>query len=162
MGVINGNKHVMTGNLPPPTPENQADLASAPVRPRWQRVLWALAGGVALALGVIGIVLPLLPTTPFVLLAAFSFARSSVRYEHWLLTHPRFGPMVHDWRAYRAVPLRAKQLAWVMMVASSALAWWTLPARVHWIPAACCAVVALWLWRLPTRVETPPHGDKTT
>lgn len=118
MGVINGNKHVMTGNLPPPTPENQADLASAPVRPRWQRVLWALTGGIALALGVIGIVLPLLPTTPFVLLAAFSFARSSVRYEHWLLTHPRFGPMVHDWRAYRAVPLRAKQLAWVMMVAS--------------------------------------------
>jgi len=106
---------------------------------------------VALATGVVGIVLPLLPTTPFVLLAAFCFARGSERYEHWLLTHPRFGPMVQDWRAHRAVPLRAKQLAWAMMVLSSAIAWWVLPAHVRWIPAASCAVVAAWLWSLPTR-----------
>jgi uncharacterized membrane protein YbaN (DUF454 family) len=158
-GVINDKKHAMKSDLPPTAPVNQADQTSVPARPQWQRVLWALAGGFAMALGVIGIVLPLLPTTPFVLLAAFCFARSSVRYEQWLLTHPRFGPMVQDWRAYRAVPLRAKQLAWVMMVASSALAWWTLPERVHWIPAACCAVVALWLWHLPTRVESAPHSD---
>ncbi len=120
-------------------------------RPRWQRALWLVAGGVALATGVVGIVLPLLPTTPFVLLAAFCFARGSERYEHWLLTHPRFGPMVQDWRANRAVPLRAKQLAWAMMVLSSAIAWWVLPAHVRWIPGASCVVVGTWLWTLPTR-----------
>lgn len=136
--------------LPGLTPGRDG-TASAHGSPRWQRWLWGVAGAVSLALGVIGIVLPLLPTTPFVLLAAFCFARSSARYEHWLLSHPRFGPMVRDWRVYRAVPLRAKQLAWAMMVLSSALAWWTLPASVHWIPAACCTVVGFWLWRLPSR-----------
>ncbi|MBK6295222.1 MAG: YbaN family protein [Rhodoferax sp.] len=120
-------------------------------RPRWQRVLWLVGGSIALATGVVGIVLPLLPTTPFVLLAAYCFARGSERYEHWLLNHPRFGPMVLDWRANRAVPLRAKQLAWVMMALSSAVAWWLLPAHVRWIPAASCVVVGTWLWSLPTR-----------
>ncbi|MEN9398660.1 MAG: hypothetical protein RLZ81_3190, partial [Pseudomonadota bacterium] len=84
-------------------------------------------------------------------LAAFCFARGSERYEHWLLTHSRFGPMVRDWRANRAVPLRAKQLAWGMMLLSSSIAWWALPAHVRWIPAASCVVVAAWLWSLPTR-----------
>ena len=77
-----------------------------------------------MVLGLIGIVLPLLPTTPFVLLAAYCFSLGSARYEQWLLSHPRFGPMVRDWRGQHAVPLRAKQLAWVMMAVSSALAAW--------------------------------------
>lgn len=129
---------------PPATPS----AASRPAHPlRW---LWLLAGGVSLALGVAGAVLPLLPTVPFVLLAAFCFSRGSERCERWLLEHRRFGPMVRQWRAHRAVPLRAKQLATVMMTASSALAWWVVPGVWRWAPAACCAAVALWLWRLPT------------
>ena len=100
--------------------------------------------------GVVGIVLPVLPTTPFVLLAAYCFSRGSARYEQWLLAHPRFGPMVRDWRANRAVPLRAKKLALVMMLLSSVVAWWVLPANVGWLPGAFCTVVAIWLWRLPT------------
>jgi uncharacterized membrane protein YbaN (DUF454 family) len=132
----------------PPPPHAPAPM---PRRPHWQRVLWALAGVAALVTGIVGIFLPLLPTTPLVLLAAFCFSRGSTRCERWLLEHPRFGPMIRDWRAERAVPLRAKQLAWVMMALGSAWAAWRLPASVGWIPAACCAAVAAWMWSLPTR-----------
>ena len=117
---------------------------------RWQRWIWLLCGVIAMGTGVVGIVLPVLPTTPFVLLAAYCFSRGSARYEQWLLAHPRFGPMVRDWRANRAVPLRAKQLASVMMLLSSVVAWWVLPANLGWLPGACCTLVAIWLWRLPT------------
>ena len=124
-------------------------------RPRWQRWVWLFCGLLCLITGVTGIVLPLLPTTPFVLLAAFCFSRGSARYEQWLLTHPRFGPMVRDWRAHRALPLRAKQLATVMMTVSSIASWWWLPSPVGWLPGLCCTGVAIWLWRLPTR-KMPP------
>lgn len=118
--------------------------------PRWARAVWLAAGWLSLAVGIVGAFLPLLPTVPFVLLAAACFSRGSQRWEHWLLTHPRFGPWVRDWRASRAVPLRAKQWAWAMMALSSAWAWSVMP-RLRWLPALCCALVGLWLWRLPTR-----------
>ena len=126
-------------------------------RQRWQRWIWLLCGAMSLSTGVIGMVLPVLPTTPFVLLAAYCFSRGSARYEQWLLTHPRFGPMVRDWRANRAVPLRAKQFATVMMILSSGITWWTLPTPVRWMPMACCVVVGAWLWRLPTAPERNRH-----
>jgi uncharacterized membrane protein YbaN (DUF454 family) len=119
-------------------------------RARWQRVLWLLAGGLALLTGIVGIFLPLLPTTPFVLLAAFCFSRGSQRCETWLLQHPRFGPMVRDWRSNRAIPLRAKQLATTMMTLGSAWAWWAMPPGIRWLPALLCACVAAWMWSLPT------------
>jgi len=122
-----------------------------PRRPLWQRLLWVLAGIASLVLGIVGIFVPLLPTTPFVLLAAFCFARGSRRCETWLLNHPRFGPMVRNWRDHHAIPLRAKQLAWTMMALGSAWAGYRLPLAWCWLPAACCACVAFWMWRLPTR-----------
>lgn len=136
----------------PATPEGRAvavALAVADTRPLWRRLLWVLAGALALALGIVGIFLPLLPTTPLVLLAAFCFARGSTRCERWLVSHPRFGPMIRDWRARRAIPRRVKHLAWTMMAIGSAIAAWALPARVAWLPAACCLAVALWMARLP-------------
>ncbi|MBT9492362.1 MAG: YbaN family protein [Paucibacter sp.] len=123
----------------------------AAAAPTWQRLLWLLAGLASLVLGFVGIFVPLLPTTPFVLLAAFCFSRGSSRCEHWLLTHRLFGPMVRDWRANRAVPLRAKQLASVMMALGSLTGAFKLPLHLAWLPAACCAAVAWWLWSLPTR-----------
>ena len=128
----------------------QQPLAIVPiVRPRWQRAIWLVAGACSLVLGIVGIFLPLLPTTPFVLLAAFCFSRGSLRCETWLLQHPRFGPMVQDWRANRAIPLRAKQLASVMMIFGCAWAWWVMPARLGWLPALVCVAVAAWMWSLP-------------
>ena len=116
----------------------------SPTRPVWQRLLWGAAGLLALATGLVGI---------FVLLAAFCFSRSSTRLEAWLLAHPRFGPLIAAWRARHALPLRAKRLAWAMMAVGSAWAAWVLPLRWCWLPALCCAAVALWMWRLPTSAQ---------
>lgn len=127
------------------------DAHTSPQRPRSraQRVAWVAAGGLSLALGVIGLALPLMPSVPFVLLAAFCFSRGSARCERWMLEHPRLGPPIRAWRANRAVPLRAKQFATVMMAISSAGAWWLLPEPWRWVPGACCLAVALWMWQLP-------------
>lgn len=125
-------------------------------RRRPLRWVWLAAGGVSLLLGVVGAFVPLLPTVPFVLLAAFCFSRGSERCEQWLLEHPTLGPPVRQWREQRAVPLRAKRIAWSMMALSSVLAAWWLPAPWHWVPGLCCAAVALWLWRLPNAAAQPP------
>lgn len=81
------------------------------------RVLWASLGLISLALGALGIITPLLPTVPFILLAAFCFARSSERLHHWLLAHPRFGPMIDDWQTRGAISLRVKRLSTVSVLA---------------------------------------------
>ena len=118
---------------------------------RLLKALWLAAGGLSLLVGLIGVFLPLLPTVPFVLLAAFCFSRGSARWERWLVGHPRFGPWILDWREHHAVPLRAKQLATVMMAVSSVVAAFHLPLAWCWVPAACCTAAAIWLWRLPTK-----------
>lgn len=118
-----------------------------------QRLLWICAGVLSLAVGLVGVFLPLLPTTPFVLLAAFCFSRGSERMEAWLVHHPRFGPMVRAWRLNRSVPLRAKQFATAMMAGSAIGTWFVVHSLWRWAPAVVCSCVALWLWRLPT---TPP------
>jgi len=121
-----------------------------PPRPHWQRALWIGAGVLSLVVGVVGIALPVLPTVPFVLLAAYCFSHGCRRCERWLLEHPQLGPPIRHWRDYHAVPLRAKQVAIAMMAGGSAFAWWLLPSPWYWMPAAGCTVVAVWLWRLPT------------
>jgi len=85
------------------------------------RFLWLAVGWLFVALGVIGIVLPLLPTTPFLLLAAFSFSRGSPRLLNWLLDHAHLGPPVHQWRAHGAIATRFKVAALVFMAASVGL-----------------------------------------
>lgn len=86
-------------------------------------MLWRIAGLIALALGILGIFLPLLPTTPFVLLAAFCFSKGSQRLHDWLLSHPRLGPPIAEWRDHGAISRKAKWLAGVAMVAAFVLAW---------------------------------------
>lgn len=81
------------------------------------RSFFGCAGAVALTLGIIGIFLPLLPTTPFILLSAACFARASPRVEQWLVSHKRFGPTILAWRERGAIPVRAKLAACFGMAA---------------------------------------------
>lgn len=85
------------------------------------RLLYLGLGWFFVGLGVLGAFLPLLPTTPFLLLAIACFTRSSPRLEAWLLNHPRFGPPLRDWREKGAIPRRAKILAVSMMAVSYGL-----------------------------------------
>jgi len=87
------------------------------------RGVFLLLGIGFVLLGFIGAFLPVLPTTPFLILAAACFARSSPRLESWLLQHPRFGPLLCDWRARGAIPFRAKLMALGGMVFGFALFW---------------------------------------
>ncbi len=119
----------------------------AGTRFRWA---WWLLAWAALALGMIGIVVPGLPTVPFVLLSAYAAARGSEKLHAWLLAHQRFGPMIRDWQAEGAVSRRAKWLATAMMALAAAVMFLTAPE--WWMAAtgtAIMAVVDLWLWRRP-------------
>jgi uncharacterized membrane protein YbaN (DUF454 family) len=114
------------------------------------RVLWLLLAYGALALGIVGIFVPGLPTTPFVLLAAFAAARGSQRLHAWLLAHRLFGPMIRDWQATGAVARRAKWFATVTMALCAVVMFLTAP-RV-WMAATgtgIMTVVAIWLWARP-------------
>lgn len=120
---------------------------------RWA---WWLLAWASLAIGLVGIVVPGLPTVPFVLLSAYAAARGSARLHAWLLAHRRFGPMIHDWQAHGAVSRRAKRLATGMMALAAVLMFLTAPE--WWMAAtgtAIMAVVATWLWRRPA----PPAPD---
>ncbi len=81
------------------------------------RLIWAAFGGICVVLAMAGAVLPLLPTTPFLLLAAFAFARSSTRLHSWLISHKRFGPLIADWRDHGAISRRTKRISVGVMAA---------------------------------------------
>ncbi|WP_323038141.1 YbaN family protein [Pararhodobacter sp.] len=115
------------------------------------RVFWTVSGGFALALGVIGIVVPLLPTTPLLLLAAFCFARSSPLLEMWLIEHPRLGPPIRDWRAEGAISTRGKTLAVVAIAATFGLSVvLRLPGTVLSIQAVTLGLVTLFILTRPS------------
>lgn len=82
------------------------------------RAIYLISGLLALALGVAGAFLPLLPTTPFVLLAAFCFSRSSERMHDWLMNRSPFGPLIRQWQEQRSIPPKARRRALLVMAAS--------------------------------------------
>ena len=114
------------------------------------RHLWLGAGLTALALGTVGIALPLLPTVPFYLLAAFCFARSRPEWAERLHGHPRWGPPLREWRERRAIGRRAKISALGAMGVGVAATWLTLGWHWAMAPLAVMAVSGTWIW---TRAE---------
>ncbi|CAM3422039.1 YbaN family protein [Parendozoicomonas haliclonae] len=81
-----------------------------------KRILYLAAGILSLVAGIIGIVLPLVPTTPFTLLSAWCFARSSKSFHTWLITHPRFGKIISDWETHRGMTAANKKRAYFLIV----------------------------------------------
>jgi len=126
-----------------PSPPTDAPARSAPLT----RPLWLVLGFVCVALAFVGALLPLMPTTIFLIFAAACFARSSPRFEAWLLNHKQFGPTVRAWRAEGAIGRRGKTAACVGMaggyglffVAAQPRPW--LAAVVGAVMAACAAFV---------------------
>lgn len=82
------------------------------------RAVYLVIGLLFVGLGALGAVLPVLPTTPFLLISLWAFAKSSARLERWLLEHRRFGPRLVAWRTHRVIPLGVKLTSWGSMLAS--------------------------------------------
>ena len=122
--------------------------------------IYNAAGVLALLLGILGLFLPLLPTTPFLLLASWCFARGSDRLHGWLLSHRVFGEYLRNFEAGRGIPLRAKIVATVMLWGSLLLAMRRFDGLLApSLLALMGACVSLYLWRfLPTlRLDPPPR-----
>jgi uncharacterized membrane protein YbaN (DUF454 family) len=125
-------------------------MLPAPVR--WFMLVLAV---LSLALGLVGLFLPVLPTVPFLLLAAWAAGHSSPRLLQWLESHPRFGPQITDWRRAGVVRRRAKWTATIVMSASAITT--LLLLRPHWVALATVAVMAcvlVWLWLRPEQAAT--------
>jgi hypothetical protein len=113
-------------------------------------VLWRALALASVGLGMVGVVVPGLPTVPFLLLGAWAAGKGWPRFEAWLLAHPRWGPTIRRWRDHGAVPRRAKWAASLMMLASTfVLALSAAPLYVKIGLPLFMAGVATWLWRRP-------------
>lgn len=113
-------------------------------------LLWRVVAGLMLVLAAIGVALPVLPTVPFLVLAAWAAGRGWPALEVRLLTHPRYGADIRRWRERGAVPRRAKWLSSLTMLASGALIVLSgLPLWLKWGAPITMAAVAAWLWRRP-------------
>lgn len=117
------------------------------------RALFFVAGVVSLVLAVAGVFLPVLPTTPLVLLAAACFARSYRPFHEWLVAHRLFGPMLREWHEHRSIPYRTKIFAISMMAGTLgvSIVFFVDPP---WLKAALAAfglALGVWMYRLPSR-----------
>jgi|TARA_R100001244_G_scaffold86820_1_gene66247 uncharacterized membrane protein YbaN (DUF454 family) len=111
-----------------------------------KRQLYLAAGLISVALGGIGVVLPLLPTVPFMILAAFCFANSSPRLEAWLVDHHVFGSHIRNWREGRAITRRGKWAATIAFAVSCVIALLFVKSPWNLIPIAAALITGSWLW----------------
>ncbi len=109
------------------------------------RSAYLLLGMLSLGIGAVGVVVPLLPTVPFMLLAAFFFARSNPRLEAWLIEHPHFGPHIHAWRTHRAISRKGKRAALLAFAVSAAVGLAVLQFPWSLLPLATALAGGWWI-----------------
>lgn len=122
-----------------------------------RRHLLLFMGFVCLLLGAIGVVLPILPTTPFVLLAAYCFSKSSKRFHRMLLEHRIFGSLISDWEQYGVIPLKAKWLSSIAMVTMISYPVFikTLPMWADLSMVVTTILVLIYIWSKPSQPQNP-------
>ncbi|MES2986727.1 MAG: YbaN family protein [Pseudomonadota bacterium] len=113
------------------------------------RIAYLIGGFVSLGLAVIGAILPVMPTTVFVILAAFCFARSSPRLEARLLDHPIFGPHILSWRERGAISRKGKVAATIAFAVSIIVALIFAPWPWSTAPVFAALVIGSWIWARP-------------
>ncbi|MEM1230389.1 MAG: YbaN family protein [Pseudomonadota bacterium] len=125
------------------------------------RPFWNLLGLLSLVLGAIGVVLPLLPTTPFVILAAFAFSKGSPRLRRWLIENRTFGPIIADWERHGAIAPRYKTIACVFMAVTFAVSLWLrLPTFALAFQGAFMLAAAAYVLSRPSGPRQPElEGD---
>ena len=127
---------------------------------RLMRLFYLWLGIAALLLGALGVLLPVLPTTPFVLLAAACFARSSERFHRHLLAHRIAGPIVREWEQHRSMPPGVKPWAFALMGLSFGVSLLLVPSPWHRVMLlAIASVLVVFLWRVPVRSAPPQKLD---
>jgi hypothetical protein len=122
---------------------------------RWLRpVLW-VAGTLALLLGIIGIVVPGLPTTPFVLLAGACYMRASPRAHAWLLRNRTFGPILREWERHHSVAPRVKRIALATMALTAGFSIWFFAGTplLQGLVLGAMLIGAFVVWRLPSHKD---------
>ncbi|HFF8522215.1 TPA: DUF454 family protein [Providencia rettgeri] len=128
-----------------------------------KKILLIILGWLAVALAFAGVVLPILPTTPFLLFAAWCFSRSSPRFHQWLLYRSWFGGYLRHWQKYRGLPKGAKPKAIVLILLTFSLSIWVV--SYLWLKIGLFGLLC-WLlyfmYRLPVVDEAIQTRDKTT
>jgi len=120
------------------------------------RPLYFTLGWLFFCAGFIGVFLPVIPTTPFMLLALWSFSRSSPRFHHWLFTHRLFGPPLQQWDKYRVIPPIAKYFAVFFMTLSLVYVYGFLVLPM-WVNLLISVIIAYGCWFILTKPSYPPE-----
>ncbi|MDQ7728853.1 YbaN family protein [Halomonas sp. SpR8] len=120
------------------------------------RILWVGLAGLSFGAGIVGIFLPLLPTTEFMLAAVYCASKGSPRFEAWIRSRRYVGPLLENWEKERAIPRRAKYIAISMIFSSAMLLLWHLgQGWLRWAIIALLVVVAVWLATRPEPSSSP-------